>query len=148
MRSITVLINIDQLKMALKVALNVKAEIKILSDFYLAGLDSIFCHDWLTPRDAFCHAEYRLLILRRCIFLINMRFWDGLLNEIIASIFTQLWSALISLWIVFNPDIFFPFFSFSINTFDDEIVTVQKWVEIDATNVSNIPKMTIKKTSS
>ena len=65
-------------KFVLKVALNMEAEIKILNDFYLAGLDSIFCHDWLTPRDAFCHAEYRLLILRRFLFLINMRFYQFL----------------------------------------------------------------------
>jgi hypothetical protein len=36
----------------------------------------------------------------------------------------------------------------AIDRVDDEIVTVQKWIEIDATNVANFLNMTIKKISS
>ena len=52
--------------------LNVKAEIKILNDFYLAGLDSIFCHDWLTPRGVFCHAGVQVSYFKKVFFLTDM----------------------------------------------------------------------------
>ena len=137
------------------------AEIKILNDFYLAGLDSIFCHDWLTPRDAFCHAEYRLLILRRFLFLINMRFWDGLkwnhsINFYPVVIGLDFIMDCFDQWYVFNF-----FFSFSIKTNICTLLYIgdQKiwWWDRHSskmdrnrcyqTNVANFLNMTIKKIS-
>jgi hypothetical protein len=45
-----------------------EAEIRILNGFYLAGLDSIFCHDWLTPRGGFCHAVVQVTYFKKVSF--------------------------------------------------------------------------------